>query len=90
MVEQHIYSASTTSDNQFLLATYESEAGAKFKKETGNILFQRCFKLFFLIISRNGYETKIIIVLCYFLSHPALSLRQILRKITDSLTLRLV
>ena len=90
MVEQHINPAGTTPDNQFLLSSYESESCSKFKQETGYILLQCSFKLFLLIVCWNSYKTEIIVVLSDFLCHTALCFRQILREITDSVTVCLV
>lgn len=90
MVEQHINPAGTTSDNQFFLSANESESCSELKQETGDILFQRCFKLLLLIVCRDSYKTEIIVVLCDFLCHTALCLRQILREITDSVSVCLV
>ncbi len=90
MIKQQIYPSGTVANDKFFLPSYKRKTGAEFKQEAGNILFQSRLKLFFPVIDRNGYKSEVIIIFRYFLSHAALSLRQIFREIAYCLSMRFI
>lgn len=90
VIKQHINPAGMVAHDQFFLPPHKRETGTEFKKKPRDVLFQRSLKLFLLIIDWNCYKPEVIVVLCDFLRHTALGLRQIFRKIAYCPSMRLI